>query len=446
MIRDANSHVTLRLSASVARVNPIRKYVSGAFLLCMCWLSASAADCPAPLQCPATASCADPRSKPNRVSPNADKPVAKANIAEHLPNSDVTTFRGDVEVRQGDRVLRAQEVEYNEATSDFRVPGAVELFDPNLTLSGDGAKADTAGAAQFDNTTFAIPARAGHGSAGQIRLATDGAIDLSDTTYTTCPASKPDWELKISHLHVDQQAQVATGTGIRVDFKGVPIFYTPYISIPVGNEPKSGLLFPDFGLSARSGWKFSFPWYWRIADNADATFVPSVYTTRGIDAGGEFRFLTESSKGQLNANFLANDRVTGTDRTMVELHEQTDISPRLRFSADGINIGDRAWFEDFGGATYISTVALPRSAELVYRADEWSVLARTQNFQIIDPEIAPVDRPYTTLPEILLRGYFPDRLFGLTRTLDQFATSRHYSRDPFAAARQRILLGAGGRD
>ena len=48
-------------------------------------------------------------------------------------------------------------------------------------------------------------------------------------------------------------------------FKDVPIFYTPYISFPVGDERKSGLLFPSFGHSATTAtsWKCPIISTWR---------------------------------------------------------------------------------------------------------------------------------------------------------------------------------------
>ncbi len=397
--------------------------MAGALLLCACWLPSNAADCPTPARCTDSDGCLhDARNNPSRVRPDADDPAASATSVARQPNGDIA-LKGDVELRQGDRILRAQEIEYRASTDDFWIPGEVQLVDPNLTLSGEGAAASESGAAQFDHTKFAIPARAGHGSAGRIRLSAEGEIDLHDVRYTTCPTPQPAWELKIGHLHVDESARIGTGTGIRVDFKGIPILYTPYISFPVGNEPKSGLLFPEFGHSSRSGWKFSLPWYWRIGDGYDATFTPSWYSSRGVDAGGEFRFLNRHSKGQLNVNYLPDDRETGTDRTFVELHEQTDFTSRLRFNADGVNLGDIAWFEDFGSATYTNLVALPRRAELIYRDDEWVLSARAENYQILDPSIARDDRPYTLFPQLLFTGYFPDRFLGLTAILESELTA-----------------------
>ena len=60
-------------------------------------------------------------------------------------------------------------------------------------------------------------------------------------------------------------------------FKDVPIFYTPYISFPVGDERKSGLLFPSFSHSGSNGYELDVPYYFNLAPNYDLTVTPSYY-------------------------------------------------------------------------------------------------------------------------------------------------------------------------
>ena len=48
-------------------------------------------------------------------------------------------------------------------------------------------------------------------------------------------------------LYADKQ--LGTGRDVKLEFLGVPIFYTPWITFPVGDQRKSGLLFPTIGSS-----------------------------------------------------------------------------------------------------------------------------------------------------------------------------------------------------
>ncbi|EJS87139.1 LPS assembly outer membrane complex protein LptD, partial [Pasteurella multocida subsp. multocida str. Anand1_cattle] len=60
----------------------------------------------------------------------------------------------------------------------------------------------------------------------------------------------------------------------RFKVHGVPIFYTPYLQLPIGDRRRSGLLLPNFGTSNRDGYFYEQPFYWNIAPNLDATMTP----------------------------------------------------------------------------------------------------------------------------------------------------------------------------
>jgi len=323
-----------------------------------------------------------------------------------------------VELRQGDRVLRAREMQ-RDPNGIWTIPGPVELADPSLILRGDDARITESGSAQFTGTEFELPDRAGHGSAGQIELSQAGTVDLTAVRYTTCPGPKPDWALKIGTLHIDAQAHVGTASNARLEVKGVPVVYLPYISFPVGDVRKSGLLFPDVGNSDFSGRRVSAPWYWNIAPNYDATITPTWYSQRGVDLGAELRLLTRRTRALTQLNFLANDEQTGEDRSYLELHTSTDITQRLRLEIDGTRLSDTLWLQHFGsGAQATGVTVLPRTAALVLRGDEWTLGARAQNYYTIDPNIGLNERPYTLLPQLTFRGWFPDRPWGLTWAME----------------------------
>ena len=363
---------------------------------------------------------------PSESTQNID---ASADNTEVHENGDIT-LEGDVEIRQGQRVFRAPRIEYEAASGALRVPGAVELSDPQVRVKGERASVSAAGSAEFTNTEFELKARAGHGSASRIAVSQTGELVLDEVSYTTCPEtpeeSKPDWELKVGRLSIDEQTRIGTATNARVEVKGIPIFYTPYISFPVGNERKSGFLFPA-SASSRGGPGVSVPWYWNIAPNYDATFAPTWYSGRGAELGLELRGLTERHRGVLNGNYLPDDQRADIDRSFVELRTQSDFFSSLRLTLDGANVSDIGYFEDFGSAQFSSITVLPRVAQLEYRHDEWSLGARAQNYQIIDRLIPLDDRPYTLLPQVYFRGHFADRPFGSTIVVngDYSAFTRH---------------------
>ncbi|HSN70620.1 MAG TPA: LPS assembly protein LptD, partial [Steroidobacteraceae bacterium] len=274
------------------------------------------------------------------------------------------------------------------------------------------------GAASFEDAEFELPTRSARGAADAIRLDTDGDLALVDVRFTTCPASDEDWVLKAGAIEIDQESRTGIGRNVRLDFKGVPILYTPIISFPVGNVRKSGFLFPNFGNSSRSGTIIDVPWYWNIAPNYDATFTAQWMSRRGLGLATEYRYLTERSKGELELDYLPDDDAFGDDRSFVSIEHQTDFTSRLRLSALAGNASDNAWFEDFGlGPEGTSVTYVGRLAQADYLGNVWTARARVQQFQTIDQTIADLDRPYTVLPQVWARGIYDALDYGVTADL-----------------------------
>lgn len=326
---------------------------------------------------------------------------------------------GDVVISQGSRRLKTRDAVYDAQTQSFQVEHGVEYSDPTLKVAGDGAHVDPNGGAEFEGARFELPAVNARGSASRIRATTQGELELGDVRYTTCPVGNEDWLLRAQRIDVNQRAGLGVGRGVRLDFKGVPLLYAPLISFPVGNERKSGFLFPTIGSSSSSGYSLSAPWYWNVAPNYDATFVPTWYTKRGARIDAEFRYLTGTGSGVVDAQYLPQDQVLDQDRSFLRWTDRSDFTESLRLNVDASNVSDSRWFEDFGfgpeGASYIY---LNRFAELIYLSQHWLATARVQNFQTIDDTIDPAVRPHTVLPQFAAHAEFPDQPFGLTFAFD----------------------------
>jgi LPS-assembly protein len=191
-------------------------------------------------------------------------------------------------------------------------------------------------------------------------------------------------------------------------FKDVPIFYTPYISFPLGDERKSGVLFPSLGHSSSNGFDAEVPYYFNLAPNYDLTFTPGVLTARGVQLTEDFRYLTASSHGQLDATFLPNDKQQHNDRSYTRYTDVTDIKHGLRFDTDIANVSDVNYFQSFAvGTEQTSVTFLQRRADVLYYDDIWRVRGELQNYQTIDITVAAADRPYSRVPRVQGSALYP---------------------------------------
>lgn len=336
-----------------------------------------------------------------------------------LSRSGDARLKGKVEVRQGGVQITAEDVEYDAETGDFRVAGSVEYQDALIRVRGQSGSLDSKGGARLGGAEFELPSRPARGAADEIAVTGDGKVSLDNVEYTTCPAGNEDWMLSARDIDLDTTTRNGTGSNVRLDFKGVPILYTPWISFPLGNERKSGFLFPDFGVSDRSGVELAAPYYFNLAPNYDLTLMPRLLTNRGMELDSEFRYLTTGQGGAVEAVYLPSDELRDRDRSFGHWGHRGDFARKWRVLVDAANASDVNYFEDFGlGSEGTSVIYVGRDAELRYYGSHWDLRGQVQNHQVIDQTIADEARPYTRLPRFVARGRWDRGDRGLSYAFD----------------------------
>jgi LPS-assembly protein len=381
--------------------------IGGAMLGCGGLASAAELACERPAD-------ADPRIAELLLADPDNREIDLRSDGGELGRDGTASLRGNVEIRTGQRLLRADEAEVDSVRRSAVLRGNVEYLDPTLHVRGTGGRFAGDGTGGFEGAEFQLLEQSVRGKASKAEVVDARRLELSDVWYTACPVGSDDWRLQANSISIDQQSQIGTGRDVKLEFQGVPILYLPYISFPVGVERKTGVLFPTVGSSSRSGTQVAVPWYWNIAPNYDATFTGRYMSQRGLRVDPQFRYLDERTRAQLDAEYLFDDLEDDGSRSYVQLKSVTHFAPRLRLGIDAANASDDDYFEDFGlGFEGTSVIFLNRLAELQFEDEHWWLTARTQNYQVIDDAIAPEDRPYTLLPQLAAEGYFGDLVGGL---------------------------------
>ncbi len=238
---------------------------------------------------------------------------------------------------------------------------------------------------------------------------------MEAVTYSTCTPDRQDWVLKAAELNIDYNTSLGKARQARVEYLGVPILYSPWLRFSLDNERKSGFLSPTYGASDSRGLEVILPWYWNIAPNRDATLVPRYLGRRGLQFGGEFRYLEKAYSGQVWADILPSDSVAKRDRYQVDLTHQQRFSSRLSGNLRYQKVSDTDYFTDLSGhVNQTSTVNLPREASLAYQGDGWNGGLRVQTYQALG---GATSAPYDRLPQVNLNASQPD-LYGSRVRLD----------------------------
>jgi LPS-assembly protein len=373
---------------------------------------------------------------------SGDQPVElEADTAEGFADEQVAVLQGDVRARWGEDALRAGAVRYDQRHDLIDASGGVLLVRPDLRVAGDSAHvelgADKGEVAQAEYRILGVNAR---GSADVARFEGQALSSYENITYTSCPPGNEDWSLSAGSLKIDRKEGLAEASDAALRVKGVPVAYLPYFSFPIDDRRRSGLLLPSVGSSNLRGLDVSVPYYFNLAPNYDATLTPRILTKRGAMLGGEFRYLTETSEGQIRGEILPDDRERPDEDTRgaFSVRHTTRIGPWVG-AVDYNYVSDPYYLGDLSESFAVRTARyLRRRGDLRYETDDWLARARLLDYQTTDLTLSSAELPYSMLPQLLALGEERD-LLGTPLTGQLRAEYVSFYRD-FGVTGQRVDL------
>ncbi len=412
-----------------------------------------------PASAPAPRAAPAPAPAPNAAAPAETKTKTGTEVrALRIRGTRAVKLvaEGDAELERGDILLTADELTYREPVDEAQAEGNVRLRQGQDEMSGPSATlivGDRVG--DFQSPVYRIKRQrpplepggeprttSGGGSADVMHFEGENQYRLENATWSTCQADDPDWYLKARDLDLDYDREIGTARDGVLMFKDVPMFWSPWAEFPLNGQRQSGLLAPTFGSSNKTGFDLTVPYYWNIAPNYDATIAPRYMSRRGMQVGGEIRYLGETYRGDSRVEWLPRDNVTGEERTLGAWQHVQQITPTLVGSFDLNGVSDDEYFEDLSTRVSVaSRVNLLREGRLTYVGGGWwSASALVQSYQTLNPDPQyPAVTPYRRLPQLLWQGAHPYLPGGLS-----FAMQSEYVRfahpDAFYPDATRVMF------
>lgn len=339
--------------------------------------------------------------------PSPDTPIEiNADAFDFDQNTEIVTFSGNIEAERGNQRLLAEHVRYDRPHEQLHAEGDALFIQPELRVlgtSGDFNLADRSG--QLFNVHYRLVGTNARGSAAEARLVDAARSRYRDITFTTCPPGDRTWDLQADELEIDRD----TGTGVtrhtKLRLGGVPVLYSPYLDFPIDGRRKSGFLVPSIGNGSKTGFTLTVPYYFNLAPNLDLTLSPRLMTERGLMLRGDFRYLTEGHRGQLDAELLPRD-AKDEDKTRGAVHftDSGILAPGWSTDLNINYVSDDTYLEDFGNSLQLSSVRnLERRGDLVYQNQDFYFRGRLLDFQTVESDVPEVDRPYSRLPQLLVQ-------------------------------------------
>ncbi|EMJ6430162.1 LPS assembly protein LptD [Enterobacter hormaechei] len=351
------------------------------------------------------------------VTINADS--AKGNYPDNA------TFTGNVDINQGNSRLLADEVQLHQkqpegAQAPVRTVdalGNVHYDDNQVILKGPKAwsNLNTKDTNVWEGD-YQMVGRQGRGTADLMKQRGENRYTiLENGTFTSCLPGSNTWSVVGSEVIHDREEQVAEIWNARFKLGPVPIFYSPYLQLPVGDKRRSGFLIPNAKYSTSNYFEFYLPYYWNIAPNMDATITPHYIHKRGnIMWENEFRYLTKAGAGLMEFDYLPSDKVFQDEhpsegdkhRWMYYWKHAGVLDQVWRFNIDYTKVSDPYYFNDFDSKYGSSTDGYATQKFSVgYAIENFDATVSTKQFQVFDTQ---TNSTYGAEPQLDVNWYQND--------------------------------------
>ena len=346
----------------------------------------------------------------------ADTPIQiEADRGAITGRPPIYQFDGDAILTRADQTLEGEALRYDREAGRVIVEQAARLREAGLLIEGesidyrlDAEQGRFEGVGEYRVAT-------GHLQGSADRIIREGPIRsrYEGVTLSTCMPGDEFWQLSATTASINTNTRQGRAWNSVLSIHDLPVFYTPYLQFPIGDERMSGFLAPTIGQSDTNGTTVSLPWYWNIAPNQDATITPTSYWKRGVLLDTEYRYLQEWVDGEINASYLPDDDRFGEDRWAIDQTHDLQIGQAIRGELRQQRTSDTDFNDDFSDEfDYRSASFLESRAELAWADRGFLASVDAQYWQRVEPrEESGGSSPYARRPRVQL-GYDPSRGVG----------------------------------
>lgn len=311
-------------------------------------------------------------------------------------------IQGKGVVRRADAVLSAGYLRYDDRTGqiDARINARL-VQDGNVVVGPSMRYNVNSDEGEVEAPEFWLSS-GGSGTGSKAVMTNRNEMTIDDVTYTACPCPEPAWWITASEVELNYEDNEGQAWGSVLYFKGVPILASPYLNFPIRKERKSGFLAPTFGITSQSGFDVTLPYYLNLAPNYDATLQLRPMSKRGLQLGGDFRYLGESYTGTFGGTYLEKDRELGRDRWFYSTQHSQSLGAGFFGGWNISGVSDDDYFKDFSvlAVNEATTTFLPRAGWLGWANKYWNARVDYSTFQTLG-DITP---QYNTVPALTLNG------------------------------------------
>ncbi|MEZ8281488.1 LPS assembly protein LptD [Vibrio splendidus] len=325
-------------------------------------------------------------------------------------NGDKAIYSGDVRVTQGNKTILADNVTLHQQENIVVAEGNVNFSDGQIKSVSDRATNNlTTDEMTLENTDYEFLCEPGRGNAVYVSKTGKAIYEIEDGSITSCPIGDNAWRLRASSISVDQDEEQATFYNPRFEIQSVPVFYLPYLTVPVGDTRKTGFLYPTVSYGSSDGFEAEIPVYWNLAPNYDLETTFKYMQERGTQLNSKFRYLSDFGSGSLESEYLPDDKKYSEkgDRWGAQLQHSGIFQESWLFEVDYSKVSDIDYFTDLSsGIGNREDGQLLQEGRATYRSQNWDASVLVRDFQVLTDTTNNL--PYRLMPQLEYNYYAPE--------------------------------------
>ncbi|WP_080356708.1 LPS-assembly protein LptD, partial [Stenotrophomonas maltophilia] len=327
-----------------------------------------------------------------------------------LGTTTVPQYEGNVALRRGDQFVGTDKLSFDTETGNYIADGNVRYQDGSIRMVAKRAEGNQeSDTHKISDIKYQLVSRRGNGDAESVDL--QGAVgQMHRSTYTTCDPSQPVWKLSAPQIEVDNDEGFGTARNAVLRIGKVPVLWAPYFKFPIDDRRKTGLLFPQLGMSGRNGFDYAQPIYFNLAPNYDDTLTPRYMSRRGLLLDNEFRYLYNGGRGEVLTSFMPNDRLRDRDRGRVMFTGYHNVDSHWQARANLAWVSDERYVEDFANRLVGVTASNLQSTVGLYgTGTNWTAGIMADRWQLTDYTLDERALPYNRQPRLYFNWDKPVR-------------------------------------
>ena len=194
--------------------------------------------------------------------------------------------KGNVQISQGARILRADSIVYNQRTKTVYAYGHVSLSEPSgqVVFAERIELKDDLREGVVENFRMLFPDDTKVAANSAVRSGGNRTV-MNKVVFSPCrlcpenPTRAPLWQIKARRVVHDQEARDIWYYDAWMEVFGLPVFYSPYFRHPDPTvKRRTGFLAPSYGNDSELGFSVRAPYFIVLGPDKDLTLAPVVFS------------------------------------------------------------------------------------------------------------------------------------------------------------------------